>query len=184
MQFEGLSWTPFLQSAAQIYPHFLVRTASTVSSSWVVRSNSERPRWEPGSRFERPSFTKARFRSWTSRGHRPRPAPPPTCSLPRPHGGNDQRRGTMAGNFPLTIAEQKVVIVNSWDSFCVTVLYLMFIDTIKWKFWIQWHISGRVTPDFTPIGLCKALYSFTAEHSDELTFKEGRHSTGLYVIQM
>ncbi|XP_075895960.1 nostrin isoform X2 [Nelusetta ayraudi] len=33
--------------------------------------------------------------------------------------------------------------------------------------------EGQATPDSSPIGQCKALYSFTSEHSDELTFKEG-----------
>lgn len=42
--------------------------------------------------------------------------------------------------------------------------------------------SGQATPDSLPIGRCKALYSFTSEHSDELKFKEGWSSTERHAI--
>lgn len=38
----------------------------------------------------------------------------------------------------------------------------------------QWQISGQTAAQSSHIGQCKALYTFTSEQDDELTFEEGK----------
>lgn len=77
-------------------------------------------------------------------------------------------------SWSLTRKRTKDKVINLQSTDTTVCLKLQHLEIQEIKALKKLFLADKTTPELCSIGKCKAIYSFTPEHDDELALNEGK----------